>query len=334
MSKINRGNPTDAQSIIDEFIVDEAVKYGILSFLSNAIIFANSLNPQNWNLNLDTSGSFVRFNVGQVYCIEIFKGYVSILMLKDMLKGHIQKRLREEELDIKFKGYKGKKIIITADLEHVPDCLVKVPGSVGCHVNNKDVLRTLPYLQEANDLFISYAINHTRVRPIMANAHSSGFIAYLSQYCQRQIPNPAYVDEIEFPYNPKVDDQGSNNGGGFGDPETNRKVEQAAISFVTDNYEENGWTVKSVEAEKCGYDLFCTKGKLRHYVEVKGIQGNVPSFIITAGEVGQSQTNRDFVLYVVTSALTEPKLHKFMGQEFNEQFDLEVISYRASLKHS
>ena len=44
-------------------------------------------------------------------------------------------------------------------------------------------------------------------------------------------------------------------GAGFGDPETNRKVEKSAILFLTKWYQSRGWTVDSVEAENCH---FCT----------------------------------------------------------------------------
>src|ERR1051325_6447708 len=44
-------------------------------------------------------------------------------------------------------------------------------------------------------------------------------------------------------------------GVGFGTPETNKKVECAAIDHVTEDYVSRGWAVESVEAEKCGFDL-------------------------------------------------------------------------------
>lgn len=150
----------------------------------------------------------------------------------------------------------------------------------------------------------------------------------LLEYAQ----NPAYIDELEFQENLVSGSKNQRNGAGFGNSETNRKVEQAAISFVTNKYAEDGWTVKSVESEKRGFDLLCTKASMQEYVEVKGIQGEFVSFIVTAGEVRQSQINKSFVLCVVTSALAAPKLHKFTAKEFNEQFSLETISYRASLK--
>ena len=330
MLKVNRESPEDAQKIIDEFIADESAKREILSFLSNAIIFANDLNRQNWNLNLDKDGGFVRLNVGQEYYIEIFAGYISILTTKEK----VRKKLAENQLDIEFKGYDGKKKVITLDLENVPDALTKVPDSVACHIKNHDATSVLPYLEEANREFISYAIKNTTQRPRMIQAHSQGFITYLAQYCKKQIPSPSYVidEEAEFYRNLTVDEQGRKVGGGFGNSETNRKVEQAAIACVTDDYEKNGWSVKSIESEKRGFDLLCTKDEAQEHVEVKGIQGDFVSFIITTGEVKQSQLNKNFVLCVVTSALIAPKLYKFTAKEFNEQFVLETIAYRASLK--
>jgi len=121
-------------------------------------------------------------------------------------------------------------------------------------------------------------------------------------------------------------------GGGFGDSETNREVEQAAVLYVTNDYHENGWTVESVELKRCGFDLLCTKNKTQEHVEVKGVQGDTLSFIITAGEVKRSQKDENFILCVVTSALTNPKLHKLTAKDFNEGFSLETISYRAVLK--
>ena len=121
-------------------------------------------------------------------------------------------------------------------------------------------------------------------------------------------------------------------GAGFGNSEINRQVEQAAIFSVTKEYQNNDWTVESVEAEKCGFDLLCLKGEIQEHVEVKGIQGDLLSFIITSGEVKCSQTDENFVLCIVTSALTTPKLHKFTAAEFAKRFSLETISYRAALR--
>lgn len=122
-------------------------------------------------------------------------------------------------------------------------------------------------------------------------------------------------------------------GAGFGNPETNRKVERAAVSLVTDWYKSEGWTVESVEAAKCGYDLLCRKNSEENHVEVKGVQGELVAFIITAAEVRQAQKDSDFVLCVVTSALTDdPKLNLYDGESFASDFELSPLSYRAVLR--
>jgi len=121
-------------------------------------------------------------------------------------------------------------------------------------------------------------------------------------------------------------------GVGFGNPETNKRVECAAVKHVTDDYVSRGWVVESKEAEKCGYDLLCRKGKQEQHVEVKGTQGEVISFIITRGEKRQAEKDPDFVLCVVTSALSEqPKLWPYNPGEIESLFTYEPLAYLANL---
>jgi hypothetical protein len=87
-------------------------------------------------------------------------------------------------------------------------------------------------------------------------------------------------------------------GAGFGNPETNRKVERAAISCVTEWYESRGWQVQSVEIEKRGFDLLCVKRSIEEHVEVKGIQGSLPAFIITAREVRQAGSGLNLCCWI------------------------------------
>ncbi len=119
-------------------------------------------------------------------------------------------------------------------------------------------------------------------------------------------------------------------GAGFGNPETNRKIERAAVSYVTKWYEARGWKVVSVESEKRGYDLQCSKGTITEQVEVKGVQSSLPSFIITTNEVRQAHDNNQFILCIVTSALSDtPKLYRLRGEDFISEFALAPLAYRA-----
>ena len=91
-------------------------------------------------------------------------------------------------------------------------------------------------------------------------------------------------DEVTRPY-------ATRHGAGFGNPENNPVVEKAAVDLVTTRYRQLGWKVKTVEHEKCGFDLRCTKVRTVQEVEVKGIAGSHENFIITAGEVNQARNN-------------------------------------------
>lgn len=121
-------------------------------------------------------------------------------------------------------------------------------------------------------------------------------------------------------------------GGGFGSVETNRRVEKAAIEFVTRRYEEDGWTVRSVEAQKLGYDLRCDNGNEQAHVEVKGTQGDDVCFIITAAEVRNVMIDWKHITCVVTAALTSaPKLFVYTRDDFAKNIQLEPIAFRAQL---
>ncbi|MCW5318461.1 DUF3883 domain-containing protein [Nostoc sp. KVJ3] len=116
-------------------------------------------------------------------------------------------------------------------------------------------------------------------------------------------------------------------GAGFGNYQKNKEVEKAAIDFVMKQY--NGWNIQSVERDNVGYDLICTKDSIVKNVEVKGVSGKEPAFIITANEVEQANKNPNFVLWVVTSALNSPKGHCWTGCEMLSQFELKPIQYMA-----
>jgi len=119
-------------------------------------------------------------------------------------------------------------------------------------------------------------------------------------------------------------------GGGFGSVETNRRVEKAAVEFVRHRYEQDGWSVHSVEAEKVGYDLCCDRGEEQVHVEVKGTQADDVCFIITAAEVRNAMIDRRHVTCVVTAALTAtPKMFTYVKDDFSKKIQLDPIAFRA-----
>ena len=89
-----------------------------------------------------------------------------------------------------------------------------------------------------------------------------------------------------------------------------------------------GWKITSRERDGIGFDLECTRGRKVRHVEVKGVRGTKPEFILTEGERRRAETDPDFELIVVTDALGAPKLHHFPGASILERSTLTPISWR------
>jgi Domain of unknown function (DUF3883) len=117
---------------------------------------------------------------------------------------------------------------------------------------------------------------------------------------------------------------------GYADPITNKEVENEAVSLVTKWYEERGWNVDNVETEKRGYDLLCYKGRLEEHVEVKGTQGAVPSYFITANEYECAKEDPLFILCVVTEIFSQqPYIYSYATAHIFDDFEFTIQQYKA-----
>ena len=104
-------------------------------------------------------------------------------------------------------------------------------------------------------------------------------------------------------------------GAGFGDPETHREVELAAMSVVSGEYAVDGWIVEDVSALKCGWDITVTKGRNVRHLEVKGVSGPIPKILVTRSELRVAAQDLDWFLVVVTDALTSPIAREYGPEE-------------------
>ena len=100
-------------------------------------------------------------------------------------------------------------------------------------------------------------------------------------------------------------------GAGFGDPDSNREVELAAMSFTSGQYTVDGWIVEDVSALNCGWDITATKGPRVRHIEVKGVSGSVPKVLITRTELRAAGEDLNWQLVVVTEALTSPNVREY-----------------------
>jgi len=121
-------------------------------------------------------------------------------------------------------------------------------------------------------------------------------------------------------------------GAGFGSPEVNKRVEKAALRAATAYLKSSGWTVRSVEAEKRGYDLHCSRrnGELL-LAEVKGVRGTAMRFLLTAGEYRVALKNPAFALCVVTSVLRAPKVTVVKHSSLKDRLRVVPLVFTAEL---
>lgn len=189
---IDRKSALEARRVTEKLLPDERIRLVTLRFLADAIACANAIDRSNWNINLDKNSRFIRLNTGHAYCLEVFEDYISVLCLRNNLKSI-------PDLPVEYKGYRGKKRILSHNLDDVPDCLVRVPGSVGCHIRHQYIVSHVSKMRDANHTFIRAAIRKSILLPGMKKAHSDGMIDYLSSTVEKRIPKPKYmVSEDEY----------------------------------------------------------------------------------------------------------------------------------------
>jgi 5-methylcytosine-specific restriction endonuclease McrA len=187
MAKIDRNSYEDAKRVFEKLIPDNQTRLKVEDFLSNSIGFADTLNSEKWNLNLDLNGNFIRFNAGHEYCIEIIGQRILILCDRLTLKPIIANKA----IPVVFRGHIGREVYQDENIDKVPDCLAKTKNSVGCILKTADIYDNISFFQQSNFDFIKSAIK-TYQLPQMRLAHSKGAIEYLSEKLIKKIDNPIY----------------------------------------------------------------------------------------------------------------------------------------------
>jgi len=115
------------------------------------------------------------------------------------------------------------------------------------------------------------------------------------------------------------------------DPST---AEKLAMISVMAQYMRDGWLVRSVDKSQVGYDLECTKDDLCEAVVIKSFTSDRESFAISAIEIENARSNKDFVLWVVSGAAENPELRCLRGRELFEQFDLDPLAFAAKVRQA
>lgn len=174
MPKLNRDSIDDAKELIEAFLPDSQTRQKFINFLCDAISFADAIKSDNWNLNLDPNGRFLRFNTGHEYCIQLNENELLILCDRTTVK-----RIPDfNDIQIIFIGYNGQRIVENTKIEKVPDLLVKTKNSVGCILEIDQIKHHIDKFRSSNKDFIRSAMN-TYLMPQMKRAHSKGAVDYI-----------------------------------------------------------------------------------------------------------------------------------------------------------
>ena len=105
------------------------------------------------------------------------------------------------------------------------------------------------------------------------------------------------------------------------DPEARKQVENAAVNYVTKEYEKLGYKVTSREKDNIGWDLDAVKNKIHLKLEVKGVSQSQVSVRITGHEHDSMMENKDsYRLCVVTNAIKNPTLIVFVWDEAQKEW--------------
>ena len=278
---------------------DETSLRAAARMIAKSIRHAHAQAPECWELTLFRK--FLRLNVGQIAVLELYPDQLSIYAIAGTAFPPSLCR------QIPFRGYSA----------------VNVP-TVRLGVALRKIASIVPELTKRHMVLVETAARAKRISPFQ-RAHSPGAVGALGRLADGQLPNPHYIKPSE-----SISHEGMIDGCLFGSAEQNAEVEQAAVQIVTARLQADGWVVRSVELERCGYDLHCQRGRTELHVEVKGTRGAATHFVMTAGEVRQADTDPNFTLMLVSDVLgATPKVEEWPGRSFESTFQLEPLQYIA-----
>jgi hypothetical protein len=296
----------DASAAADSFaalIPQSNHRRAVAELLAASIRYAHRQAPSSWELTawLD----FIRLNVGQIAVLDV------------------------SATDLRVYGAKGPSLSAygyrRTGFGHYR--AVKASGECWRVPIHRVITLAKPLLALHRDL-VREAADAKRVSPFK-RSHSPGFVKALAQFTGSALPQPAYQRQWDEDI-PNVNDTDAVEEACFGSPASRREVEQAAVGIVTAHLTAKGWKVQSVERDRCGYDLHCSRRNKELHVEVKGTSGPPDKFIITSGEVRRAENDKEFVLVLVGQALqADPTLERWTGTDLLRSFELEPIQYFA-----
>jgi len=300
-----RHDPYLAQAALKGLWPTASIRRAASSFIATSINVAHAEAPSAWELTLHPD--CIRLNVGQVAVIDLYSDRAHIYAV------HGQ---RPRGAGVYDTGY-GNYAAVDDDSE--------------CWAFPLDALDSIAKQFAArHHALIRTAARAKRVSPFKL-AHSPGAVVALAALSRKALPTPDYATLTPFDGDVLVDDQGKNVGGhtnGGWATRPSKAVEQAAVRVVAGRLEADGWKVRSVETELCGYDLHCVRrGKTLH-VEVKGSAGPPARFMVTRNELRRAELDARFEHHLVGLATNAaPVIRRWRGRALLDEHVIEPTQF-------
>ncbi|MBK6798708.1 MAG: DUF3883 domain-containing protein [Acidobacteria bacterium] len=303
-----RYNVKKAKDVFQNLVSSEIALQVLAGMILNICECANKLNPFGWEVTLEDDSLCV--NVGQIAMMIVGKKHGIPAGEVDFCCG-----LMAQGLNRRFKNnIKSKKKMYES--VPVPGADLSLPISEVAKLTNREI----SLITQSQLTLVKEACERRHGLIKWYRSHSPAVINYFNQLCSREVPQPLYAKDDHLPM-------------GVGDLGPNKVIEKAAIAHVTKRYHSMGYEVTSVESQKIGYDLQCTKDRSRRHLEVKGIKNVDTNVILTSGELKVALEDNRWWLVIVTNPTSDnPEMKQYIGKDLVKKFHLEPVAYRLSLK--
>lgn len=300
-----RHDPDIAREALQELWPISTVRRTASVLIATSIKVAHAEAPSSWELTLHPD--FVRLNVGQIAVLDLYSDEARVYAVHGVRPGGAGfERLPYGQYDA-----------VDADTE----CWA-------CPLDYIDRIARR-FISQHHEL-IRIAARAKRVSPFK-KSHSPGVVTALAAISRMALPKPGYTTVADIgdgwldDERTDIDDSRTNSGWAT---RPSKEVEDAAVRVVTALLEADGWKVRSVEADLCGYDLRCERrGKWRH-VEVKGSSGPPARFIMTRNELRRAEHDVRFELFLVGRANSDaPIIRRWRGPALLSEHVVEPTQF-------
>ncbi|HEX8465875.1 MAG TPA: hypothetical protein VF627_14775, partial [Abditibacterium sp.] len=173
----NRADWLSARRVVEKLFPDEAVRRRVLEIVARDIELAHQIDAANWGTTLDNRA--LRLNIGRGAALSLSLNRLAVVFDDREIDAQTRQILQHE-----------------ADFE-APGRLKTAPHAATLRFAGEQIEKLWPLVHSAHQKHLSDAARGFESRapgsPTWRDAHSPGFLTYLSRELGREIPLPSYA---------------------------------------------------------------------------------------------------------------------------------------------